>query len=81
MHIAFLYHERRDMTPRFEHCQLVGTRIIYLGRTGIFEDKRDTSWNEASAWDHLEKDGWELVTVATDKNGQLVAYFKRPVGA
>jgi hypothetical protein len=67
------------MAQRFEHCQLAGSKITYLGRTGIFEDKSDGTRNEFKAWDYLEKEGWELVTVVTDKKGQQVAYFKRPV--
>ncbi len=67
------------MAQRFEHCKLVGTRIIYLGRDGVFEDKYDRTGGEFRAWDRLEKEGWELVAVVTDANGQHVAYFKRPV--
>jgi hypothetical protein len=66
------------MPQQFEHCRLIGSRITYLGRAGIFEDKVDKTRGEFSAWDHLEKEGWELVTVVTDKDGQQVAYFKRP---
>ncbi len=68
------------MAQRFEHCRLVGTKITYLGRAGMFEDKGDQAGNEFKAWDHLEKDGWELVGVVVDKNGEHVTYFKRPVG-
>lgn len=69
------------MAQRFEHCVLIDSRITYLGRAGAFEDKRDRALNEFRAWDYLEKEGWELVTVVVDENGQQVAYFKRPVGA
>jgi len=68
------------MAQRFEHCRLADNKITYLGRTGLLEDKGDSVRNEAGAWDHLEKDGWELVAVVSDKNDQHVAYFKRPVG-
>jgi hypothetical protein len=68
------------MTQRFEHCRLTGTQVQYLGRTGLFEDKSDSSGSEAKAWDWLEKQGWELVTVVSDKDGNPVAYFKRPYG-
>ncbi len=68
------------MPQKFEHCKLVGTKIIYLGRTGLFEDKGDKTGNESQAWDYLEKEGWELVSVVTDKDGKQIAYFKRPVG-
>lgn len=62
---------------RFEHCKLEGTRIIYLGRAGVLEDKRDRPLNPFWAWDYLEKEGWELVTVVIEA-GEHVAYFKRP---
>ena len=68
------------MAQRFEHCRLVGTRVEYLGRAGLFEDRDDKTGNEAKAWDHLEKDGWELVAVVSDKADQPIAYFKRPYG-
>lgn len=69
------------MSQRFEHCQLSGSRIIYLGRAGAFEDKRDRAANEFRAWDYLEKEGWELITVVVDPGGRHIAYFKRPVAA
>jgi hypothetical protein len=65
------------MAQRFEHCKLEGTRIIYLGRSGVFEDKRDRTANPFFAWNYLENEGWELVTVVVE-NGEHVAYFKRP---
>jgi len=68
------------MSQRFEHCRLAENKITYLGRAGMFEDKSDSAGNEYKAWDHLEKDGWELVSVVVDRSGQHVAYFKRPVG-
>lgn len=67
------------MAQRFEHCRLIGGRIMYLGRDGIFEDKVDQTWNEYTAWDYLEKQGWELVSVVADQDGRHVAYFKRPI--
>ncbi len=66
------------MTQRFEHCRLVGNRIVYLGRDGMFEDRVDRSMSEFTAWDFLEKEGWELVAVVPSKEGQPIAYFKRP---
>jgi len=66
------------MAQRFEHCKLTGTRIEYLGRAGLFEDKKDSTGCEARAWDHLEKQGWELVAVVPAARGEMVAYFKRP---
>jgi hypothetical protein len=50
------------MAQRVEHCRLVGTGITTLGRTGLSEDKGDTTGNEFRAWDYLEREGWELVS-------------------
>jgi hypothetical protein len=66
------------MAPRFEHCRLEGNKIYYMGRRGLFEDKRDSPISEHAAWDHLEEDGWELVSVVINQDNQPVAYFKRP---
>ena len=65
------------MAQRFEHCKLEGTRITYLGRAGVFEDKRDRTANPFRAWAYLEEEGWELVSVLIEL-GKHVAYFKRP---
>ncbi len=67
------------MAQRFEYCRLEGSQIVYLGRDGAFEKKRDKVWNEFRAWDFLEKEGWELVSVV-GAAGDHVAYFKRPTG-
>ena len=67
------------MAQRFEHCRVEGTRVTYLGRAGLFEDKRDQALSEFAVWDRLENQGWELVTVVVDRDGQHVAYLKRPV--
>jgi len=67
------------VSQRFEHCRLIGTRITYLGRAGMLEDKRDRTLSKVGAWDYLEKAGWELVTVVIDEDGQHVAYLRRPV--
>lgn len=69
------------MAQRFEHCRLSGARITYLGRNGLFEDRSDRAGNEYSAWDFLEKQGWELVAATTDKNDAPTFYFKRPFRA
>lgn len=66
------------MAQRFEHCRLAGVQITYLGRDGVLENRRDKAWNEFRAWDYLEKEGWELVSVITNPEGRPVAYFKRP---
>ncbi len=67
------------MAQRFEHCRMVGNRIEYLGRAGLFEDKQDRTGGEHRGWDFLEKEGWELVAVASDGKGEHVPYFKRPI--
>jgi hypothetical protein len=72
-----LENEERKMSRRFEHCKLEGTRITYLGRAGVFEDKRDRTASAFRAWAYLEDEGWELVAVLNEM-GQHVAYFKRP---
>ncbi len=69
------------MNQRFEHCKLHGSRITYLGRDGLFEDRFDKTGNEYAAWDFLEKEGWELVAANADKNGKSTFYFKRPYKA
>ena len=66
------------MSQRFEHCHLAGSRITYLGRDGLFEDKKDKTLSEYAAWYYLEKKGWELVSVIVDQEGKTVSYFKRP---
>lgn len=65
------------MTQKFEHCRMEGTTITYLGRNRVFENRRDESWSESAAWDFLEKEGWELVSVIIGKNDHQIAYFKR----
>jgi hypothetical protein len=63
----------------YEHCRLSGNRIQYLGRVGLFEDRGDQSFTEARAWDFLEQEGWELVSVIMNEDSKPVHYFKRPV--
>ncbi|MCJ7623636.1 MAG: hypothetical protein MUO76_09050, partial [Anaerolineaceae bacterium] len=60
------------MTQRFEHCSLEGSRITYLGRAGLFEDKKDKSMSEYAAWDYLEKEGWELISTISKQEGNPV---------
>jgi hypothetical protein len=68
------------MAQRFEHCRLSGSHITYLGRSGIFENKSDKPWSESKAWDMLQKEGWELVSVISDSStGEITAFFKRLV--
>ena len=70
---------RATVEQRFEHCRLAGTRVTYLGRDGLFEDRKDRRAGEFRVWDYLEKEGWELVSVVADEEGQHVFYFKRPI--
>lgn len=69
------------MAQQFEYCKLVGAQITYLGRDGLLEDKYDRALGEFQAWDRLEKEGWELVSVVIDAEGQQAAFFKRPFQA
>ena len=69
------------MNQRFEHCKLESSRITYLGRKGLFEDKLDKKAGEYAAWDYLENQGWELVTAIQGDKTEPVFFFKRPVSA
>ena len=66
------------MSQRFEHCHLAGSRITYLGRDGLFEDKKDRTLSEYAAWYYIYKNVWELVSVIVYQEGKTVSYFKRP---
>ena len=62
----------------WQHCKLEGNRVSYLGAAGMFENKADAHIGSRSAWSKLEDGGWELVSVVTDPDGELVYFFKRP---
>jgi hypothetical protein len=64
---------------QYEHCRLTGNKIQYLGRVGLFEDRSDQPFTETRAWDFLEQEGWELVSVIVLEDSKPVHYFKRPV--
>ena len=66
-----------DVRTKWEHCVLVGNRVSYLGADRLFENKKDAYASERAAWDVLEKEGWELVAVATNKAGEPMHYLKR----
>lgn len=61
---------------KWEHCHLVGGKVTVLGK-GIFH--KEWKLSERSAWNELGEDGWELVSVNLDKEGEWHYFFKRPV--
>ena len=63
---------------KWQHCKLEGNRVRFLGASGLFKDKADTHLSERSAWNKLEDEGWELVSVVPDPDGELIFFFKRP---
>ncbi len=63
---------------KWEHCELVGGTVKFLGAVGLFADKSDSYGQPAQAWKDLENEGWELVAVVADKDGQFHYFFKRP---
>ena len=64
---------------KWQHCQLHGNRVRFLGAARLFENKADAHLGERTAWSKLEDEGWELVSVVMDAEGEPVFYFKRPV--
>ncbi len=62
---------------KWEYCTLVGRRVAYLGAEKLFDNKADAYSSDRHAWDDLERNGWELVTVVANQGGELVHYFKR----
>jgi hypothetical protein len=62
----------------WEHCKVVGNRLYYLGAS-ILENRMDHKLSDRAAWDYIERERWELVTVVYDpEHNELVHYFKRP---
>lgn len=67
---------------RWQHCKLEGNRVSYMGASGVFDNKSDAHLSPRTAWNKLEVEGWELVSVVNDpESGELVHYFKRPAPA
>lgn len=64
---------------RWQHCKLQKNRVSFLGAAGVFENKKDVYVSEQAAFSRLEDDGWELVVVLTDPDGDFVYFFKRPL--
>ncbi|MBN2007472.1 MAG: hypothetical protein JXA21_29270 [Anaerolineae bacterium] len=64
---------------KWQHCRLQKNRVNFLGAAGVFENKKDLYVSEQAAFSHLEDEGWELVTVLTDPDGDYVYFFKRPL--
>ena len=63
---------------KWEHCKLEGSKISFLGAAGVFENKADAHISKRAAWSKLEDEGWELVSVTLDAEGEQVFFFKRP---
>lgn len=63
---------------KWQHCKLEGSKIHYLGATGVFDNKADARISHRTAWSKLENEGWELVCAAMGNDGDLVYFFKRP---
>ncbi|MFP4344235.1 MAG: hypothetical protein ACLFU8_06055 [Anaerolineales bacterium] len=65
----------------WQHCRLQGNRVTFLGARGVFENKKDAHMSARAAFDTLEDEGWELVTVLPDPEGEgeFIYFFKRPV--
>ena len=66
---------------KWQHCKLEGSRVEFLGAAGVFDNKADSHLGERAAWNKLENDGWELVGVGSNPEGEFVFFFKRPVPA
>ena len=65
----------------WQHCKLQGNRVTFLGARGVFENKKDAHMTDRAAFGSLEEEGWELVSVLPDPEGQgeFVYFFKRPL--
>ena len=66
------------MMQKWQHCKLRGNRVSFMGAAGMFENKADAHIGERAAWSKLEDEGWELVSVVADPEGEFVCFFKRP---
>jgi hypothetical protein len=62
---------------KWEHCELKGSRVVVMSRGGL--RRKDVKLVEYNAWKDLEEDGWELVSVVLDQDGEFRYFFKRPV--
>jgi hypothetical protein len=69
--------KREAAMQKWEHCELKGNSVVVMSRGGL--RRKDTKLIEHNAWKSLEDDGWELVSVVTDQEGEFRYYFKRPV--
>ena len=61
---------------KWEYAEMVGKKITSLGKALFKEDRNLT---EHGAWSQLGNDGWELVNVVADPDGEFHYFFKRPV--
>ena len=62
---------------KWQHCKLQKNRVTFLGAAGVFENKKDAYVSDRSAFSRLEDEGWELVTVLPDPDGDFIYFFKR----
>jgi hypothetical protein len=63
----------------WEYAKFYKGTIFWLAARGLFADKSDAvGSDEAKAWSKLSEDGWELVSVVADADGQFAYFFKRP---
>ena len=63
---------------KWQYCKLQGNRVMFLGAAGVFENKRDVYLSDRTAFSYMEDEGWELVTVLPDPDGDFIYFFKRP---
>ncbi len=64
---------------KWEYCKLQGHQITFLGAAGLFENKEDQVFGDRNAWNRMEEEGWELVSVVMNSKDETIAFFKRPV--
>jgi hypothetical protein len=64
---------------KWQHCKLQKNQVEFLGASRVFENKKDVYPRERAAFSTLEDQGWELVTVLPDPDGDFIYFFKRLV--
>lgn len=62
----------------WQHCKLVGNKVCFLSAANVFDNKSDAHITERVAWSKLEDDGWELVSVIMNEDGEREFFLKRP---
>jgi hypothetical protein len=61
---------------KWEYAEMVGKTVKLLGKR-LF--RKEFNLTERGAWDELGDEGWELVSVVADAQGEFHYFFKRPV--